>query len=205
MRHRVAAKKFGRNTAWRSATIRDIAKAAIVHERICTTKPRAKEARKLVDRLITLGKNGTLAARRQAFAILCDHSIVSNLFNKTALRFRNRQGGYTRIISLSYRRGDNAQLAYLELTERQEVMVSKPKSSAVAKTKELDVLAETKTPKDALPQSQPAPEKKEVPIQPISPKVSPKQELPKPDRDQKKPGKSLMGSLKKMFRRKVGE
>ncbi|MCK5611113.1 50S ribosomal protein L17, partial [Candidatus Pacearchaeota archaeon] len=115
MRHAVSGNKLGRNSSWRKATVRDIAKATLIRQRICTTKAKAKEARKLVDRLITLGKKGTLAHRRKAFSILNDHKLVSQLFNKTAPRFQKRKGGYTRIIPLSFRRGDNAQLVYLEL------------------------------------------------------------------------------------------
>jgi large subunit ribosomal protein L17 len=117
----------------RKATVRDLAKATLIQQRICTTEAKAKEARKMVDKLITLGKKGTLADKRRAFAILCDHGIVSDLFNKTSPRFKDRAGGYTRIIHLGNRRGDNAQLALLELTEKEEVIITKPKSEAVAK------------------------------------------------------------------------
>ena len=117
MRHGIAGNKLGRNSSARRATVRDIAKATLVQQRICTTQAKAKEARKLVDKLITLGKKGTLADKRRAFAILCDHKLVSNLFTKTSPRFKNRVGGYTRIIPLGNRRGDNARLAFLELTE----------------------------------------------------------------------------------------
>ena len=98
MRHNIVGNKLGRNSSWRKATIRDIARATLIRQRICTTKAKAKEARKLVDRLITLGKKGTLAHRRKAFSILNDHQLVSELFRKTAPRFKTRNGGYTRII-----------------------------------------------------------------------------------------------------------
>ena len=75
-----------------------MAKAVFLQERICTTRAKAKEARKLIEKLITLGKKDTLAARRRAFAILCDHTEVSQLFSKIAPRFKSRKGGYTRII-----------------------------------------------------------------------------------------------------------
>lgn len=133
MRHGIAGNKLSRNSSLRKATVRDLAKATLIKQRICTTEAKAKEARKLVDQLITLGKHGTLADKRRAFAILCDHRIVSDLFNKTSPRFKDRVGGYTRIIHLGNRRGDNARLALLELTEKAEVIVTKPKSEAVAK------------------------------------------------------------------------
>ena len=140
MRHGIAGNRLSRNRSLRKATVRDIAKATLIQQRICTTHAKAKEARKLVDKLITLGKRGALADKRHAFAVLCDHKLVSNLFTKTAPRFKNRVGGYTRIILLGNRRGDNARLVYLELTEKEEIVVSKPKSTAVAKTKTLDAV-----------------------------------------------------------------
>jgi len=117
MRHRNAYKRLGRNSTLRKATIRDMAKAVILHQSIKTTEAKAKEARKLVDRLVTLGKKGDLSAKRLAYAVLCDHNLVSLLFNEIAPRFKDRNGGYTRVIKWIARRGDNAQGAILELTE----------------------------------------------------------------------------------------
>ena len=125
MRHKIAGNTLNRKTAHRKATIRDIAKATLIQERICTTKAKAKEARKLVDRLITMGKKGTLADKRRAFAIICDHNVVSDLFNNVAKRFEKRNGGYTRIILANNRRGDNAQLDYLELVDKSRTIISK--------------------------------------------------------------------------------
>ena len=204
MRHAIAGNKLGRNSCLRQATIRDIAKATLIEQRICTTKAKAKEARKLVDKLITLGKKGTLADKRRAFAILCHHGIVSDLFIKTAPRFKSRIGGYTRIIPLGTRRGDNAQLAFLELTEKTEVVVSQPKSTAAAKKTYIDVMvAKEKESKVTI-----NPETKEVPIIKESPL---KKEPPKPQVTQTpispekvKPVKNFMGGIRKMFNRKTG-
>ncbi|MBF0122931.1 MAG: 50S ribosomal protein L17 [Candidatus Omnitrophica bacterium] len=119
MRHGLAGNKFGRNQTLRAATLRDLARAVFKHERIRTTRAKAVEARKLVDRLITLGKENTLAAKRRAFSVLIDHGLVSALFNTIAPRFKNRQGGYTRLIKFAVNRpGDNAEMVLLELTER---------------------------------------------------------------------------------------
>jgi large subunit ribosomal protein L17 len=119
MRHGVSGKKFGRNQTLRAATIRDLVKAVLINQKIQTTRIKAGEARKAVDKMITLGKKNTLAAKRRAFAILCDHTLVSTLFTTIAPRFANRQGGYTRVIKLSVnRQGDNAEMAILELTEK---------------------------------------------------------------------------------------
>lgn len=132
MRHGQAGNRLSRNRSLLSATLRDMAKAALIQQRIRTTEAKAKEARKLVDHLITLGKKGTLADKRRAFAILCDHGVVSDLFNKTAPLFKNRAGGYTRLIKLGLRRGDNAKLVYLELTEKrpEEIKAKKAKKGA---------------------------------------------------------------------------
>ena len=134
MRHRISGNTLNRQSSHRKATVRDLAKAALIHERIKTTKVKAQEARKLVDKLITLGKKGNLAEKRRAFAILCDHKLVSNLFNETSPRFAHRKGGYTRIIKLTNRRGDNAQMVFLELTEKKQVMASPAATEAESKT-----------------------------------------------------------------------
>jgi len=196
MRHFVAGNRLGRKSSWRKATIRDIARAALERQRICTTKAKAKEARKMVDRLITLGKKGQLVHKRRAFAILGDHQLVSELFRRTAPRFKNRNGGYTRIIPLSLRRGDNAQLVYLEITEKDEQALSKSRSTATAKPKDL-------TP---LPQK-PAP-KVEEPVAAEPAKEKPKFKLPfrrGAEQESSKPGKKISGGIKKFFRRKSGE
>ncbi len=133
MRHGKSGNRLSRNQSLRKATLRDLAKATLLQERICTTRAKAKEARKLIDQLITLGKKDTLAARRRAFAILCDHNIVSRLFSHTAPRFKARKGGYTRIISYVQRAGDNANLAFLELTEKSRTMITGQKRVKAAK------------------------------------------------------------------------
>jgi large subunit ribosomal protein L17 len=104
-----------------------MARAILVEERIFTTKAKAKEGRKLIEKLITMGKKGTLADKRRAFAVLCDHQMVKDLFENTAPRFKNRMGGYTRIIPFGNRRGDNAEMVYLELTEKSKPIISKRK------------------------------------------------------------------------------
>jgi len=133
MRHGFSGNRFGRNQTLRKATVRDLCKAVLYHQQISTTRAKATEARKLVDKLITMGKENTLAAKRRAFAILCDHGLVSSLFNVIAPRFKNRQGGYTRIIKFALnRRGDNAEMVILELTEKDLSAVKPVESSAEA-------------------------------------------------------------------------
>ncbi len=113
MRHLKSGKKLGRNSSHRKALFNNLASALVRYELIQTTDVKAKELRKLSDRLITLGKRGTLDARRKAFSILKDRELVSKLFDDLAKReeISSRQGGYTRIIKLGNRRGDNAPLS----------------------------------------------------------------------------------------------
>lgn len=202
MRHKIAGNTLSRNSSHRKATVRDIAKATLIAQRICTTRAKAKEARKLVDKLITLGKNGALADKRRAFAILCDHKLVSALFSKTSPRFKNRVGGYTRIIPLGNRRGDNARLAFLELTEKEEIVVSKPKSTAVAKTKDLEVIPPKEEKKKKTDEKSKASEISDADIkEQVSKKDILKPKTVAPSKDKEKQGTKFAG-IRKMFNRK---
>jgi large subunit ribosomal protein L17 len=139
MRHGVAGNKFGRNQTLRKATVRDLAKALLIHQRIKTTRAKGAEARKMVEKLITMGKQQTLAAKRRAFAILCDHQLVSTLFSTIAPRFATRQGGYTRMIKFSVNRGgDNAEMVLLELTELDTAALDAIVQAKVAKTSKVE-------------------------------------------------------------------
>ena len=115
MRHRIAGRKLNRPTAHRMALLRNLVKDVLVHEAIRTTEAKAKEARAPTERMITLGKDGSLHARRQALRFLNDKAIVAKVFEEIAPRFVGRAGGYTRIIKLSRRVGDGAPMAQLEL------------------------------------------------------------------------------------------
>jgi large subunit ribosomal protein L17 len=115
MRHLKAHSKLGRNPAHRRATLRNLVTNVIEHERITTTLLRAKAARPLVERVITLGKRDSLHTRRQAAAFLMTPSATQKLFRDIAPRYSDRSGGYTRIIHAGFRMGDGAQLAILEL------------------------------------------------------------------------------------------
>lgn len=182
MRHGIAGKKLSRNQSLRKATVRDLAIATLKRQSIQTTKTKAKEARKLVDKLITLGKKGTLAHKRKAFSILCDHQLVSHLFNDMAPRFKDRQGGYTRVIGMVNRRGDNAEMALLQLTEIEKVLVNKP-ISKVGKEKQTVVDGD-------------------VPVK--NPVESKQKSIKKTDLDSKqKPKGNVVGGIKKIFNRKT--
>lgn len=118
MRHGMSGRKLGVTTSHRKAMFRNMAVALIKHEQITTTLPKAKELRPVVEKLITLGKRGDLHARRQAFALLRDETIVSKLFSTIAERYKARQGGYSRVLKAGVRYGDAADMAVIELVER---------------------------------------------------------------------------------------
>src|SRR3990172_8737758 len=118
MRHRIAGRKLGRPTAHRSAMFANMTTSLLRHEQINTTKPKAKDLRKFAEKMITLGKRGTLHARRQAFAFLRDDEVVSKLFDSLAARYKDRRGGYTRVIAAGFRYGDSAPMAMIELVDR---------------------------------------------------------------------------------------
>ena len=118
MRHGVAGRKLGVTSTHRLAMFRNMAVALIKHEQITTTLPKAKELRPVAERLITLGKRGNLHARRQAYAQLRDTAIVQKLFDTLADRYRTRAGGYTRVMKAGMRHGDAADMAVIELVDR---------------------------------------------------------------------------------------
>ena len=115
MRHRKSGRQLSRNSAHRWALMRHMITALLREEKIRTTDPKAKELRRWADRVITLGKRGSLHARRQALGIVQDKAVVRKLFDTIAPRFKDRPGGYTRIIKLGIRRGDAAQMSLIEL------------------------------------------------------------------------------------------
>ncbi len=115
MRHRCRVKKLNKPADQRRALLRALTTELIRHGRITTTVARAKAVRAQVDKMITLAKNGSLAARRQAIGYLYDKQLVHSLFEQAASRYGDRQGGYTRILHTVRRRGDNAEMAIIEL------------------------------------------------------------------------------------------
>jgi large subunit ribosomal protein L17 len=115
MRHLNSGRKLSRNSSHRWALMRNMVTSLLREEKIQTTDPKAKELRRWVDRVITLGKEGSLHARRQALAIIQDKTVVHKLFDTIATRFQNRPGGYTRIIKIGRRHGDAAPLSLIEL------------------------------------------------------------------------------------------
>ncbi|HZH26177.1 MAG TPA: 50S ribosomal protein L17 [Azospirillaceae bacterium] len=118
MRHGVGVRKLGVTSSHRRAMFANMANALIKHEQIKTTLPKAKELRPVVERLITLGKKGGLANRRRAIAQLRDEKMVAKLFDTLATRYKDRQGGYTRVLKAGFRYGDAADMAIIEFVDR---------------------------------------------------------------------------------------
>ena len=118
MRHRVAGVKLNRSPSHRRALFRNLVTALLQHESVKTTDAKAKELKRWGDRMITLGKQGTLHARRRAAAVIYGHAVVKKLFDELAPRYQSRQGGYTRVTKLGVRAGDAAPVSIVELVDR---------------------------------------------------------------------------------------
>jgi len=131
MRHGKSGKKLGRTSSHRKAMLRNMVTSLFKYEKIETTDSKAKELRKVADKMVTLGKRGDLHARRQALSYVRDGEVVGKLFSDLSERFRERKGGYTRIVKTGFRVGDNAPMSIIELT----VEVKKAKAKTKGKKK----------------------------------------------------------------------
>lgn len=177
-----------------------LSKSIIANGRITTTKDRAKNARSTVERLISLGKDGGLSAKRRAHRLLGDHRMVSRLFNEIAPKFKSRIGGYTRIILLHRRRGDNAQMCLFELTEKikeAKVVLSKEEKQ---KAKPVE---DTHKKTEAAPKKIEHPKEKEIKL-PVEGKPKSAPEEKKQDERievKKKPSKNILGGLRHFFKK----
>ncbi|MDD5565574.1 MAG: 50S ribosomal protein L17 [Candidatus Omnitrophica bacterium] len=186
MRHRKKRFELNRSTSWRKATIIALTKNLLRHQRIQTTVTRAQAARPLAEKLITLAKSDTLTARRRAFAILTEHALVGRLFKEIGPLFKNRIGGYTRIVRLGIRRGDNASLAIFELTEHTQ----RPKRAKKQKESKPEQPAAEPTQK-AEPKAQ-APQEEKKPLTHVEAKERP---------PAKKIPKKFLGGIKNIFKK----
>ena len=144
MKHRVVGRRLDRTTEHRTAMLRNLVTSLLDHERIKTTAPKAKELKRFADKIITLGKKGTAHARRTAAADVRDTAVLEKLFGDVAERFKSRPGGYTRIIRVGNRVGDNAEMAYIELVDRK-----KAKAEGEAAEGEADAKGAKKAPAKA--------------------------------------------------------
>ena len=129
MRHRHGLRKLNRTSSHRLAMLRNLTNALLRHEAIRTTVPKAKELRRVVEPIITLAKEPTLANKRLAFNRLRDRDMVVKLFGELGPRYQARPGGYTRILKMGYRVGDNAPMALVELVDRPEVQETSPEAA----------------------------------------------------------------------------
>jgi large subunit ribosomal protein L17 len=153
MRHAKRRQRLNRFSSWRKNTLISLTKNLLIRQRIITTKTKAKAARRLTEQIISLSKKNTLFAMRRVFQILQDHNLVSRLFKEIGPRFEKRNSGFTRIIPFGKRRGDNAQMVILELTEQKE------KKKKEKKLKKEETKEETK-PRPKAPETKPPKEEK---------------------------------------------
>jgi large subunit ribosomal protein L17 len=138
MRHHKSGRKLNRTSSHREAMFRNMAVSLLRHEQLATTLPKAKELRRVAEPLITLAKSATLANRRLAYSRLRDREMVGKLFDDIGVRFKDRPGGYLRILKTGYRRGDSAPMALVQLTERREVSTAaEPAPAAEGKAKKV--------------------------------------------------------------------
>jgi len=138
MRHKVGGWKLGRNTAHRRSLLRNLVTSLIIEERIETTLPKAKALRPSIEKMITLGKRGDLAARRQAAAYVMTDEALKKLFDTLGPRFGDRNGGYTRIIRGAWQKGDGADKAFIELLGSEQVLDEKRQKRAEARAKKAE-------------------------------------------------------------------
>lgn len=183
MRHRKARLQLNRFTSWREHTLRSLVINLLTYQSIKTTIQKAKALRPLAEKVISLAKRNTLSAKREAFRILGSHKLVATLFNEIGPRFVNRPSGFTRIINLGNRRGDDATLVILELVELKKKEFKKPK-------KEKEVKGE-KEPTQEVIKGKPGEEKRP------ETQVAVKEKPP----ISKKPTKKFLGGLRNIFKK----
>lgn len=186
MRHRKAKLRLNRFTSWRRATLASLAKNILIRQSIRTTKAKALAARPVIERLISLGKTGSLAAKRQAYKIVGNHNLVSLIFNEIAPRFKTREGGYTRILNWGIRRGDSAELVILELTE------VKKKEPPKLKIKKEEARAPIDKKTEAAPEKEKPGEGKKQKTETVVKEKPP---------ITKKPSRNFLGGLRKIFKK----
>ena len=139
MKHRLSGRKLGRPTAHRNLMLRNMVTDFLRHEKMSTTDSKAKEVRKMAEKVITLGKKGSLHHRRKVAALLTDQDMVKKVCDEISPRFEDRNGGYTRIIKLGNRFGDNAPTAVIELVDRDEDAKGKDSGPVIEKKSQEEV------------------------------------------------------------------
>lgn len=206
MRHRRHTVRLGRQRSHYKATMRHLVTGLIINKSIKTTKVKAKETSKLAEKLVTTAKKNTVASRRNAYAILCDRDLVSILFDQIAPLFKERNGGYTRVLLTGKRAGDNAQMAILEFVEKPKVEEPKKedkKKKKAAATPQPE--AKLKSVKKEEPVKKEETVKKEEPRKIVKPKPAPAPApVPAPAKEPEKPKeeKPRPGFFKRIFGQK---
>ena len=190
MRHRNKTIKLGRTADHRRALLANQVCALIQHQRIKTTLAKAKAVRPLAERMVTLGKNGSIHARRRALAVLRQKNLVKKLFDDIAQRSAERNGGYTRIIKLGARKSDSARMAFIEWVDAEHIAEEKPKKEKKAKRKEPEAKPQQTTPEA----EQPAREE---------PKAEPP--APREEESTSTPAEEAKTKKRRWFGRKSGE
>jgi len=176
MRHQKKTIKLGRTADHRRALLANQVCALIQHQRITTTLAKAKAVRPLAERMVTLGKNGSIHARRRALAVLRQKNIVKKLFDDIAQRSAERNGGYTRIVKLGARKSDSARMAFIEWVDAEHIAEEKPKKEKKAKRKEPEAELQQITPEAEEPTRE----------EPQAEAPTPKQEEPAPPAEEPK-------------------
>ena len=178
MRHRKKTIKLGRTADHRRALLANQVCALIQHQRIKTTLAKAKAVRPLAERMVTLGKNGSIHARRRALAVLRQKNLVKKLFDDIAQRSAERNGGYTRIVKLGARKSDSARMAFIEWVDAEHIAEEKPKKEKKAKRKEPEAKPQQITPEAEQPTREEP--KAEAPAPRQEEPTAPPAEEPKP-------------------------
>jgi len=174
MRHQKKTVKLGRTAEHRKALLANQVCSLIEHQRIKTTLAKAKAVRPLAERMVTLGKNGSIHARRTALATLRQKSAVKKLFDDVAPRSAERNGGYTRIVRLGQRKSDSAPMAFIEWVDMAEVVEEKPAEEKKAKRKEAEPKPKKTEPEAAAPKEEEPAAKEEIPSEAPAPVEEPK-------------------------------
>ncbi|MDD4879100.1 MAG: 50S ribosomal protein L17 [Candidatus Omnitrophica bacterium] len=196
MRHKKLNKKFDRNKPERDSMMNNLVKGLFIYQSITTTTTKAKEARRFAEKLITVAKKDDLSSRRKAFSVLRDETLVGKLFKEIAPLFKDRKGGYTRIIHLGKRKGDNAGLSVLELTEK-KVVAPKVKHKKEKPAEAKPSATEKGAAKEAAPHAHEKP-KEAAHEKNIPPKKEEKEIHKTPTH--KAPAGGFVGTLRKFFR-----
>ena len=178
MRHQKKTIRLGRTADHRRALLANQVCALIQHQRIKTTLAKAKAVRPLAERMVTLGKNGSIHARRRALAVLRQKSVVEKLFDDIAQRSAERNGGYTRIVKLGARKSDSARMAFIEWVDAEHIAEEKPKKEKKARRKEQDAKAQQIKPEAEQPTREEP--KAEAPAPRQEEPTAPPAEEPKP-------------------------